>query len=455
MDTSRRTKSRAGTLSRRSFMKIGGALSVVAAAGGLEGILLAKTPPAYAQGSMLHWVRWVDFIPEADVELRRQVAEASKDLGAQIQLETINGNDIQARITASIQSGSGADIFMMMYNWPQLYANALVNVSDIVTAVEKDQGAVYGIYPPSVDVGSTWRAVPHSIVGNAIAYRKSWFKEVGVSDPSTQIKTLEDLHRATTPLKKKGRPYGQTLGHTFGDAPTWTYPVTWDFGGAETDTTGKKVVLDSKGTQEAVRFMTAFWKDSCDEGGLAWDDTGNNRAFFAQEICATLNGASIYIHAKRQKDQILDDNGRPMYLDIDHFIFPAGPVSQEQLYLSMSDGIMKYSKNQQLAKEFIRWVHQKPHFRQWLLASGGYNVGANTFWENDPMWQTIDEPLKIFRTAARKTRVFGYAGPSDPQATEAFSKYIVTDMYAKAVQGMTPKDSVAWATTQLQNVYVA
>jgi hypothetical protein len=163
MDTSHRTKSRAGTVSRRSFMKIGGALGVVAAAGGLEGILLAKTPPAYAQGSMLHWVRWVDFIPEADVELRRQVAEASKDLGAQIQLETINGNDIQARITASIQSGSGADIFMMMYNWPQLYANALVNVSDIVTAVEKDQGTVYGIYPPSADVRSTWRAVPHAL----------------------------------------------------------------------------------------------------------------------------------------------------------------------------------------------------------------------------------------------------------------------------------------------------
>ncbi len=455
MDTSRRAKSRAVTVNRRSFIKMGGALGVVAAAGGLGGILLTKTPPAYAQGTTLHWVRWVDFIPDADAELKRQMPEASKDLGARIQLETINGNDIQARITASIQSGSGADIFMMMYNWPQLYASALADVGDIVKAVEKDQGAVYAIYPPSADVNGAWRAVPYSIVGNAIAYRKSWFKEVGVPDPRTTIKTMEDLHRATTPLKKQGRPYGQTLGHTFGDAPTWTYPLTWDFGGAETGPTGKHVVLDSKGTQEAVKFMTAFWKDSCDEGGLAWDDTGNNRAFYALEICATLNGASIYIQAKRQKDQILDEHGNPLYLDIDHIILPAGPVSQEQLYLSMSDGVMKYSKNQTLAKEFLRWIHQKPHFRQWLLASGGYNVGANTSWEDDPMWQTIDEPLKIFRTAARKTRVFGYAGPSDPQATEAFSKYIVTDMYAKAVQGMTPGDSAKWAATQLKSVYAA
>jgi hypothetical protein len=48
-----------------------------------------------------------------------------------------------------------------------------------------------------------------------------------------------------------------------------------------------------------VRWLLsiAFWKDSCDEGGLAWDDSNNNRAFHAGEISATLNGASIYIVA--------------------------------------------------------------------------------------------------------------------------------------------------------------
>ena len=37
--------------------------------------------------------------------------EASKALGAEVVLETINANDLQPRITAAIQSGSGADIF--------------------------------------------------------------------------------------------------------------------------------------------------------------------------------------------------------------------------------------------------------------------------------------------------------------------------------------------------------
>jgi len=452
MKPSNRNAVRTEGINRRTFIKISGAVGVVAAAGGLEGILLSRTAPAYAQGTRLHWVRWVDFIPEADVELKRQAAEASKALGADIQLETINGNDIQARITSAIQSGSGADIFMMMYNWPQLYANALVDMGDLVTQVEKAQGDLYGIYKPSVNVSGTWRAMPHSIVGNAISYRKSWFREVGV----TQFpKTFDELHKATISLKKNGHPYGQTLGHTFGDAPTWTYPLLWAYGGAETDVTGTHVTLGSKEAQASVDFMRAFWKDSCDQGGLAWDDTDNNRAFHAGQICATLNGASIYIVAKRKKDQILDEKGQPMYLDIDHALLPSGPAGQQQLYLSMSHAVMRYSKNQKLAKDFLAWLHQKENFRKWLVVSDGYNVGANTSWENDPMWQTIDEPLKVFRSAARTTRIFGYAGPSTPKATEEFSKYVVTDMYAKGVQGMPASAAVAWATDQSKGIYGA
>jgi multiple sugar transport system substrate-binding protein len=87
-------------------------------------------------------------------------------------------------------------------------------------------------------------------------------------------------------------------------------------------------VLNSKGAVEAVKFMQAFWKECCDEGGLAWDDTNNNRAFHAGEICATLNGASIYIVAKRQKDKIKDDKGEPMWTDIDHAPLPAGPAGR-------------------------------------------------------------------------------------------------------------------------------
>src|SRR5436189_6220958 len=135
-------------LNRRQFITATCTTAAVALSG-IEGVVAARRAPAYAQGTKLHWVRWVDFIPESDVELKRQMPEASKALGAEIQLETINANDLQPRITAAVQSGSGADIFIMQYNWAQLYQNALVDVSDLATELSKAEGGFYDIYPPA------------------------------------------------------------------------------------------------------------------------------------------------------------------------------------------------------------------------------------------------------------------------------------------------------------------
>src|SRR5258708_27826463 len=135
-------------MERRTFIKLTG----------VAGILAAHRAPAFAQGSKVHVVRWVDFIPEADVELKRQAPEASKALGAEVQFEFINANDLQPRITAGIQSGSGADIFQMLYNWPQLYANGLVDVSDVAEAVAKAQGGFYDAFPAACKEGGRWLA---------------------------------------------------------------------------------------------------------------------------------------------------------------------------------------------------------------------------------------------------------------------------------------------------------
>jgi multiple sugar transport system substrate-binding protein len=443
----------ANRMNRRAFLKVSGTAAAVASTG-IEGIVGARRAPAYAQGTKLHWVRWNDFIPECDTLLKtQQVPEASKALGAEVVLETIGFNDLQPRITAAVQSGSGADIFMLYYNWPQLYQSALIDVSDLAGELTKSQGPFYGVFEPSMRVGGKWLGLPHSIVGNAIAYRRSWFKEVGFDQFP---KTWDDLRKATAALKKKGKPYGQTLGHTFGDAPTWAYPLLWSFGGAETDKSGKKVAINSKGAVESVKYMQALWKDGCDEGGLAWDDSNNNRAFHAGEVSATLNGASIYIVAKRQKDKLKDERGEPLFQDVDHALFPlAGAVGQYPLYFSNGHGIMKYSKNQKLAKDFLRWLHMTKNYEKWFQTAEGYSVAPTTSWEKHEMWGKIDKPLQIFRTAARDTRIFGYAGPSTAKSTEVYSKYIIVDMYAKAVQGMKAEDAVKWADTELKKIYEA
>ena len=430
-------------MERRTFIKLTG----------VAGILAAHRAPAFAQGSKVHVVRWVDFIPEADVELKRQAPEASKALGAEVQFEFINANDLQPRITAGIQSGSGADIFQMLYNWPQLYANGLVDVSDVAEAVSRAQGGFYEAFDAAAKVGGRWLAVPHSTGGNAVAWRRSWHAEIGLTEFP---KTMDAWREAGRKLKAKGKPVGQALGHSFGDPPVFAYAFLWDFGGAEVDASGKKVAINSKGTLESVKFLQAFWKDACDEGGLAWDDTNNNRAFHAGEIGATLNGASIYIVAKRQKDKIKDEKGEPLYQDIEHAaLMPKGPAGQFALYLPFQHSVMKYSKNQKLAKDFLKWLHQDANYGKWFEVNEGYSVGAAKKWEDHPMWAKVDKPLQVFRQAARLTRAFGHPGPASAKATESYTKYVIVDMYAKAVQGMKAEDAVKWAEGELKKIYEA
>src|SRR3989454_10621638 len=150
-------------MERRSFLKLTG----------IAGILATHRAPAFAQGTKLHIVRWVDFIPEADVELKRQAPEASKALGAEVTFEFINANDLQPRITAAIQSGSGADIIQMLWNWPHLYASGLVDVSDVAEPLGKAQGGFYDVFSSTSKVGNRWLAVPHAVIGNAVAYRRA------------------------------------------------------------------------------------------------------------------------------------------------------------------------------------------------------------------------------------------------------------------------------------------
>ena len=69
------------------------------------------------------------------------------------------------------------------------------------------------------------------------------------------------------------------------------------------------------------------------------------------------------------------------------------------------------------------------------------------------MWEKIDAAMRPFRNVGRGSRMFGYAGPPSAKATEVYSKYLITDMYAKAVQGMQPAQAVKWAEGELRKIY--
>jgi multiple sugar transport system substrate-binding protein len=73
-------------------------------------------------------------------------------------------------------------------------------------------------------------------------------------------------------------------------------------------------------------------------------------------------------------------------------------------------------------------------------------------WENHQLWK--DDPIMLpFRTAAESGRFAGYAGPATRKPAEVISKYLISDMYAKAVQGMPAEDAVKATHAELVKIY--
>src|SRR3984957_4890985 len=436
---------------RRRLLKLSGA-STLAAGSGMAGILASGKAPAYAQGTALHWLKFVDFVPVSDELLKGKLKdECQKALGISLTVETINGDGVQARISSAIQARTGPDIMMAVNNWAQLYADSVVDVSDIAEPVGNAQGGYFETAHDVANDGKKWIAMPFTILGVLFVNRTSWFAEEGIT-PENFPATWEEYRAVGKKLKAKNRPLGQTLAHAFGDGPAFWYPYLWSWGGNEVEPDGKTVALNSKETVESVKFAAAFWKDAYDEGGMSWDDAANNRAFLSNTISSTSNGASIYLLARSKPDNYMSETGSPLKDDCFHAPLPGGPAGQFSYHVPLSNLVPSYGANQKAAKEFLRWFHSTEVYNTWFTSQQGFSVGATKMWENDKVWK-VDPVMAPFRTAAESGRFAGYAGPAGRAAAETISKFIIVDMYAKAVQGMPAEEAVKWAHSELVKVY--
>jgi multiple sugar transport system substrate-binding protein len=438
-------------INRRKLLQLSGA-STMAAGSGLAGILASGRAPAYAQGTALHWLKFVDFVPVSDQLLKgRLKEECQKALGISLTIETINGDGVQARITSAIQAKTGPDIMMAVNNWAQLYAASVADVSDIAEEVGKAQGGYFETAHAVANDGTKWIAMPFTILGVLLVNRTSWFAEEGIT-PEKFPTTWEDFRAAGKKLKGKNRPLGQTLAHAFGDGPAFWYPYLWSWGGKEVEADGKTVVLNSKETIESVKFAAGFWKDAYDEGGMSWDDAGNNRAFLSNTISSTSNGASIYLLARSKPDNYMSETGKALKDDCFHAPLPRGPAGQFSYHVPFSNLIPSYGTNQKAAGDFLRWFHSIDIYDTWFTSQQGFSVGTTKMWENNKLWK-VDPVMAPFRTAAESGRFAGYAVQAGRAAAETISKFIIVDMYAKAVQGMPADEAVKWAHSELVKIY--
>ena len=285
---------------------------------------------------------------------------------------------------------------------------------------------------------------------SAFAYRISLFEEAGISDPQNNFpKTWEELFAVGKTLKEMGKPFGQALGQSPGDPPSFAYPYMWGYGAMEVEEDGTTVAINKPEFVEALQTFIQVWKDAYDETGLSWDDGANNRAFLSDQISGTLNGSSVYLAAVGCQGGRIDPRLR------------SPRRSRRHLARRLSGGRPGGSTSSAAAPsghELLAELGSRGRVPGALLLAGGLHPLAGgagrlhhpdgpgyadlEIYTGDPIWRRT-------RRSRTYSRNKGYAGPANQKAAESSSPYIVINTFAQAIQTGDAAGAVEQAEAQL------
>jgi multiple sugar transport system substrate-binding protein len=419
--------------SRRDFLKI--------AVAGAAGTALAPSIGRAADKSvtLLHES---SFIKTFDEYMQKTLAPAyEKETGVKVSYELTSVGSLPTRISTVTETGSGADVTMIFLLYPFLFADKLMDLSDIGEEVGKKQGGWYDAAKEAGIVDGKWKAIPFSNIGQLMNWRTDWFKEVGVTKfPDT----WDELYEVGKKLKAKDHPFGFELGHGFGDNHGWLYPLLWSYGGREVEADGKTVVIDSDETARAVDFARKFFKDTMLDDCLGWTDVSNNKAWYAEQISCTNNAESILWLAKRDFPEIAKVTDQAMN--------PQGPKGRFHLLNCIGHSVLDFSPQKKEAHDFLRWIMEEKQLAGWYASADTYYQPFLHAYDNAPMWQV--EPRNIpYRDAMASAHLPGWPAPPNRQLAEVVAKYVTVDMFAKACAGAATKEVIKSAEAQLKEIY--
>jgi multiple sugar transport system substrate-binding protein len=435
-------------ISRRDLLRTSAGLAI-----GAAGSRLLGGTRAYAEdmsftpedGATLRVLRWSKFVQGDEDLWNANTKKFTEATGVPVKLEAESWEDIRPKAAVAANVGSGPDIIFGWYDDPHLYPEKLVPVTDLAEYLGNKYGGWYDAPKRYGMRGSEWIALPLGAAGARMVYRKSMVNDAGYDEFPTDPDKILDIAKK---LHANGHPMGMALGHAVGDGNGWTHTVLWGFGGKMVDE-DNNVVINSKETIAAlnwVKELYQYWVP----GTLSWNDSNNNKVFLAGDLSATNNGISIYYAALKSDDPKV----HALADDIYHQDMPIGPVGKPtELHLCTQGMIFKYSKYPNAAKEYLRFMMEKPQYEAWQAASLGYVSHPLDAYKDNSVWH--DDPKAVpYRDAVKNMLWNGYSGQLGYSSAAAMADYIVVDMFASVCSGdATPEDAAAKAEKRSNRFY--
>ena len=420
-----------GMMSRRRF--------VAGTTTGLAGILAARVAPAVGQTREISYLCWNNFAPASDKKLAEIGQRFTKDTGIKLKIDHIAHAQQASKYASEVQSQAGHDLVEMRMHFPWLYEPQLVDVSDVVSGLEKQYGkALSGSYE-TAHVKGVWRAVPQYHTFFVATYREDLFKKAGLKIPDT----WEDLYTAGRELKKMGNPVGIPISQNY-DTISTLGALLWCYGAAEVDKDGKTVRINSPQTAQAVEYVKKLYKDCMEPEVLSWSDSSNNESIQQGKAGWIHNPVSAYIVARNRK--LVSADG------INHHKSLAGPGGRHETDVPRHIGIWKFSKNVDAAKEWIKYlIGNQKTYDEYVMSGDAFNLPVYEKLQDHPVLKS-DAKYAALKQEGVQFHTYGWPAPPSDKVQLITNSFILPNMFAKAVTGTSTKDSIAWAENEMKKV---
>lgn len=371
---------------------------------------LVGEPAQAAQKLTVWWNK--GYYPEEDAAMQKIVKDFEAQHKVEVDLSFAAQEELHKKITAALIARRVPDVAFSFYNdWQVVpkyaWEDQLADVSDLINELKpryNEKMLQAGYVFNNKTKKRSYYGIPIEAQTMHIHYWRDLLKEAGMEDDPAKIpmkwdeywaywKKAQDALRKKNPAKY-GKLYG--IGMTESTRATDTLynfeMALLSYGGDLLDANGK-VIADQPNNREAIIkalkwFGELFTSGYVPPDATNWSDGDNNAGFHSRSVVMTPNPSqSIPAAQFFNKDDPQKNN---YFNNMATIEWPDGPDGRKARYLSAVKTVVipKDSKNQKLAKEFLKFVLEPKRFLEYIKAANGRWFPAFTDIGKDPFWRS-------------------------------------------------------------------
>jgi len=397
-------------------------------------------------GATLRMLRPVRFVQPDEEVFRANCARFTQQTGVQVRVDFVGWEDISQQTAVTANTGAGPDVIIGFNEAPAIYADKLVEVSDVAEYLGRKYGGwmfvgeKYGKRHNS----NNWIGLPFGGTAGPLVWRKSAVNSVGYQEPPSDLPGFLEMCRK---LKQANKPAGFALGNAVGDGNGFANWLLWSHGAGITDPAGA-VSINSPQTLAALNYLKDLYPTFVDGGTISWGDISNNQAYAANTLFVTSNGVSLYFALKN------DPATRAIAEDTEHSVMPLGVASSwPSAPLTLNAMVFKHSRFPNASKALLAFLMEQEQYEPWLGANLGYWAHPLNAYKDSAVW-TSDPKIAIFRDSMNNQFWNGYRGPLSEASGQANNEYVLVQMFASVASGQaTPEAAMREADRRARRIF--